>query len=233
MMSLSRIFYVVPLALISMGTALLHADYATTFSTPPYTVERTVIGTDGWDHRLPTTADVSDSARVVAVRWNGYQPALMLKGANLKNAAPPTTSSKVTLTFDLAFTFPDKGGTGKQFRFGIAGSPAGEIFLDLIEGGGIGYAADGSGKGGTVALPKAEVKVNSFYTFAVQIDFAAKTYDAIITGLKKDGSAFRHEAKGIAFEARGKGNSQGLGTIYIISGGALTVYLGRLEVRSE
>ena len=227
----TRILLVASLALISMGRAPVRADYVTTFATPPYTVDQTVIGTDGWDHRLPTTEEVSDSARVVAVRWNGYKPALMLKGANLKNAAPPTTGNKVTLTFDLAFTFPDRGGTGKQFRFGIGGSPAGEFFMDLSEGGGLGYAADGSGKGGTVALPKAEVKVNSYYTFVVQIDFSAKTYDAVITGQKKDSNPFRHEARNIAFEPKGK--SQGLGTIYIISGSAMTAYLGNVEMRSK
>ena len=44
------------------------------------------------------------STGVVAVRWNDYQPALMMKGANLKNTFPPTTGDKVSITFDLACT---------------------------------------------------------------------------------------------------------------------------------
>src|SRR6185437_13252266 len=153
--------------------ASVHADYATTFSTPPYTLDQSAIGVDGWDYRLPTLSGKPDTARVVAVRWNGYKPALMLKAANLKNSDfPQTTGAKVKITFDLAVNFPDGGPKGKQFRLGFAGAPFGEIFFDQGAEGGLGYQADGSGKGGIVALRKADVKINSFYTYTVVVDYS-------------------------------------------------------------
>ena len=205
------------------------ADYATTFSTPPYSVDQSVIGIDGWEYRLPTATDDSDKARVVAVRWNGYKPAMMMKGANLKHPVPPTTGGKVKITFDLAVTFPDKGGALKQFRMGFTGAPCGEVFMDLGPEGGLGYQADGSGRGGIVALKKAEVKINSFYQFTVAVDYTKLTYDLTITGVKKDGGAFNYKTSGVAFESKAKGIS----TIYILSGGGLTAYLGSLAIQPE
>ncbi len=226
-LSLRSLVTVAPLMGICLSSA--RADYGSTFTTPPYAIDQSVIGVAGWDYRLPTTEDHSEKARVVAVRWNGYQPAMMMKGANLKNVIPPTTGGKVRVAFDLAVTFPDAGGTGKQFRLGFAGAPCGEIYMDLGAEGGLGYQADGSGRGGVVALKKGEVKVNSFYHYAVLIDFPKMTYDITITGVKRDESPFSYKAEGVAFESR----SKAVTSIYILSGGSLTAYLASMEIKSE
>lgn len=205
------------------------ADYATTFSTPLYTVDQGVIGIDGWEYRLPTTTDDSHKARVVAVRWNGYKPAMMMKGANLKHPVPLTKGGKVKITFELAVNFPETGGALKQFRIGFIGAPCGEIFMELGAEGGLGHQADGSGRGGVVALKKADVKINSFYTFTVAVDYTKKTYDLTITGRKRDDSAFNYKVEGVAFESK----AGGISMIYILSGGGLTAYLGSLAIQSE
>jgi hypothetical protein len=205
------------------------ADYVTTFATPPYTVDQSVIGLDGWEYRLPTKTDDAHKSRVVAVRWNDYKPAMMMKGVNLKNSVPPTTGGKVKITFDLAVNFPEMGGALKQFRMGFIGAPCGEIFMDLAAEGGLGYQADGSGRGGVVALKKSEIKINSFYSYSIAIDYTNLTYDVTITGLKKDDTVFKHKVEGVAFESKAKSVS----TIYILSGGALTAYLSSMAIKSE
>ena len=215
--------------LLILCIAPARADYATTFSTPPYSVDQSVIGTDGWEYRLPTTTDDSEKARVVAVRWNGYKPAMMMKGANLKHPVPPIAGGKVKITFDLAVNFPENGGSLKQFRIGFTGAPCGEIFMDLGAEGGLGHQADGSGRDGVVALKKAEVKINTFYKFTVAVDYTKLTYDLAITGVKKDGSAFNYKTENVAFESKAKGISM----IYILSGGGLTAYLGSLAIQPE
>src|SRR6187200_2026664 len=80
-----------------LGTPPLRADYTSDFNKPPYAANQSVIGRNGWDYRLPTTEDRSDTARVVVVRWNAYKPAMVLKGANLKNIIAPPAGEKVTI----------------------------------------------------------------------------------------------------------------------------------------
>jgi len=228
-MSLFLSFRSAAALMLGLSITAARADYATTFTTPPYTVDQSVIGVDGWEYRLPPTTEDSHKARVVAVRWNDYQPAMMMKGANLKRPVPQTTGGKVRITFDLAVNFSETGGSLKQFRVGFVGAPCGEIFMDLSGEGGLGYQADGSGRGGVVALKKAEVKINSFYKFTVVVDYTKMTYDLTITGVRKDDTAFHHKAEGQPFETKAKGVSM----IYILSGGALTAYLGSLSIQSE
>jgi hypothetical protein len=216
-------------SLLCLVAPALQADYTADFSSAPYTSNQTVLHRDGWDHRLPTSEDRSDTARVVPVRWNRYRSALVLKGANLKNAIPPTTSPKVTIAFDLAVTFPDSGPKGKQFRLGFIGAPCGEIFMDIGPDGGLGYQANGSGQGGIVSLGKSDTKLNAFYTFVVTIDYSRMTYDIAITGTKRDDSPFHYEAKAIPFDSKTKSVSG----IYILSGSAMTAYLGSVSIESK
>jgi hypothetical protein len=216
------------LALI-LGATAARSDYTCNVGAPPYAVDRSIIGIGGWEYRLPTTEDHTARSRVVAVRWNAYKPAIMLKGANLKNTFPPTKSAQVIITFDVAFTFPDRGATGKQFRLGFMGAPMGEIFMDLGNEGGLGYQADGSGRGGIVVLKKADMKVNSFYRFIVKVDYASMKYEVAITGHRKDGAPFHFTSGKAPFESRAK-NVSGL---YLLSGASMTAYLGDVAVLSE
>src|SRR5437868_4923525 len=80
--------------------------------------------------------------------------------------------------------------------------------IDQSAEGGLGYQADGSGNGGTVVLKKADVKVNSFYTYTFVIDYTKMTYDFRLTGLKKDESPFSYRVEGLAFQAKKKAVSR-------------------------
>lgn len=219
-----------PLLLATLLVAVVsaRADYTTHFTSPPYVLDQTILGTDAWNDRLLTEKGNPDSMRVVAVRWNAYKQALMMKGANLKATFEPTKGDKAKIIFDLAFTFPDKGHL-KPFRIGFGGAPCGEFFFDAGPEGGLGCQADGSGRGGVVVLQKAELKTNAFYTITVAIDYAKLTYDLSITGRKKDGSPFEYKAGGVSFESKAKS----VGSLYIIADKAVTAYLGSVQVLSE
>jgi hypothetical protein len=227
-MHVSSLFMLTAIFGLVAGTA--RAEYTADFSLPAGVAERTIVGSGGWEDRLPSEKAHPDTARVVPVRWNDGKPALMMKGANLKCAWPPVTGSKVTITFDLAVTCPDRGGSGRPFRIGFGGAPpCGEIFLDMTPEGGLGYQADGSGRNGTVVLNRGDLKPNSFYRFTVVIDYQAQMYDFSITGTKKDGSPFSFQAPRQAFEAKRKE----IGGTYILNPNSVTAYLGSLTITSE
>lgn len=224
-----RLAAIVATLTLIFSAAAAPADYVCTPGSALYAIDQSIIGLDGWYYRLPTTEDHSDRSRVVALRWNEYKPALMLKAANLKNTFALTKSAQVIITFDVACTFPDRGATGKQFRLGFTGAPMEEIFMDLGDEGGLGYQADGSGKGGIVVLKKADMKVNSFYRFIVKVDYASMKYEVAITGKRKDGAFFQFKSGKIPFESK----VQHVSGLYLISGSSMTAYLGGIAVLSE
>ncbi len=208
------------------------ADFATTFTGPPYVVDETVLGVDGWESRFPPNEQTPHTARVVAVRWHDYRPALMLKRASLKHTFPATTSERVRITFELAVTFPDAGPAGKQVRLGFDTAPFGELYFDQGAEGGLGYLGDGSGKAGVVLLPKAEMKVNSFYTFTVLTDFRKRTFDLTVTGKKKDHSPFVFKVEQAAFPPTA-GSKTKISSLYLLTGPGVTAYLGPLTIQSQ
>jgi hypothetical protein len=181
---------------------LLEADLGSS-RVPPQTVGPSIAGLDGWENRFPPKDDKpSYAARVVALRWNGYKPGLMLHGAQLKRSSfQPPAGDKLKITFQLAVNFAE-GRQGKSLR--VISSPAvfGEVFFDQGADGGLGYQGDGLGKSGqgTIVLRRSDVKINSFYTFRLLVDFGRQTYDITVEGEKKDGGPFAYKAARVAFQ---------------------------------
>jgi len=208
----------------------LRADYVTTFSVPPYVLDQSVVGIDGWENRFPPKDDQpSYAARVVALRWNDYKPGLMLRGASLKRTAfGPMSAEKLKITFQLAVNFAE-GRSGKALRVIFWPATFGEVFFDQGVGGGLGYQGDGSGmKGqGTIVVRKDDIQVNSFYTFTLALDYGQQTYDISVAGAKKDGSPFRYKAEGVAFQPT-KTKTTKIDSLLILGTG----YLGSLAIES-
>ncbi len=180
-----------------------HADYVTAFSVPPYVLDRSVIGVDGWENRFPPKDDQpSYAARVVALRWNDGKPGLMLRGASLKRSSfEPMSGERQRISFQLAVNFAE-GRSRKLIRIIFNPAVFGEVFFDQGAEGGLGYLGDGGGTSGqgTIVLKRPEVKINSFYTFTFDLDFGKQTYDVSVTGEKKDGSPLAYKANGLAFQ---------------------------------
>ncbi|MCC7519169.1 MAG: hypothetical protein IT578_08295 [Verrucomicrobiae bacterium] len=199
--------------LITAGTAVVclwgakaRGDYIANFRAPPYVLDASVIGVDGWEYRFPSRANrplAPYEARVVALRWDDEKPGLRLQGASLKRTSFGTLSSeKVQISFRLAVNFADAAPRrNKALRVIFWPETFGEIFFDDSMKGGLGYQGDGLGKPGqgTIVLPRAEIKTRSFYTFTLLLDFGKQTYDVAVTGVKKDGSPFAYKADGVEF----------------------------------
>ena len=203
------------------------ADYSTTFSVPPFRLNASALGIEGWEPRTPGAADDGLAARVTAIRWNGNQPALVLQRASIRNVFPKPEGTKVQVTVQIAVTFPRVGTQLHQARVAITNAPFGEIVYDASKTGGLGFG-DGTGRTGTIAVPIDVMKPNTFYTYSILIDYDLRTYDATITGMKRDGTPFLYENKGVAFEPK----KPALGSVLIITGAAIRTYLGEFSVKS-
>lgn len=208
--------------------SIARGDFSTTFSVPPYQLDATVIGIDGWEPRMPDPASTGLSARVQAIRWNNNVPALVLNQASLKNAFPATTGTKVQVTVKLAAAFPLPGAQLQQLRIIISGAPFGEIVFDPGPEGGFGFG-DGGGRKTQVIVPVNQVKPNSFYTFSILVNYDAMTYDLSVTGEKKDGTPFTHEAKAVNFETK----KTTMDSLLILTGRQINAYVGEISLQSQ
>jgi hypothetical protein len=228
---MNRLFLFLPTLAVGIGALSSRADYVTTFSTSPYVMDESIVGIDGWESRFPPKDDQpSYAARVVALRWNGGKPGLMLRGASLKRMSfEPMSGEKQRVSFQLAVNFAE-GRSRKLIRIIFNPAVFGEVFFDQGAEGGLGYQGDGGGTPGqgTIVLKRSEVKVNSFYTFTFLLDFGKQSYDVSVTGEKKDGSPFAYKADGVAFPAS-KERPRGMNSLLLLGTG----YLGSLSVESK
>lgn len=211
-----------------LSVAALRADLAGTFTVPPYQLDSSVLGIEGWTSRLADAPTPDETARVRAVRWNQEVPALILRGASIKNVFPRTIGTRVQVTVRLALAFPLEGGHLHQMRIGFSGAPFGEIFFDAGANGGLGYGGPGDGRTGIIALPHDQVKMNSFYTYSILVDYDARTYDLSLQGQKRDGSPLDYEAKAVPFTAK----APFLDSLFIITGQTMIVYIAELSAKS-
>jgi len=211
--------------------SLVLADYTPDFAAPPYVLEGTILGVDGWENRLPTEMDTSDTARVVPVAWNQGKPAILLVKSNLANVAfPAAEGDRISITFSLAIDAPGKVVSGRQFRIFFGTTPIGEIYYDAGETQGFGYQGGGDGRlGGTICVRNEDIVNNSYYLFALDINFADQTYDLSVTGQKSDGKPLAFKAEAVPFLAPNKA-APGTKGVYVISGSSLNVFLGSLAI---
>lgn len=217
-------------AVLCLSTPV-RADYTPDFAAPPYVLEGTILGVDGWENRLPTENDTSDTARVVPVAWNENKPAILLVRSNLRNVAfPAAEGDRISITFSLAIDAPGKVAPGRQFRLFFGATPIGEIYYDAGDTQGFGYQGGGDGRsGGTICVRKEDIVDSSYYTFSLDINFADQTYDISVTGQKSDGKPLAFKAEAVPFLAPSKG-TPGTKGVYLLSGSSLNVFLGSLSI---
>ena len=217
-------------AVLTLFTSLARADFLADFGTPPYVLNESVLGIDGWENRLPTEIDTKETARVESVPWGDGKPALVLRGASLKNLFPPLVGGRLSIMFTLAVQATGKVLPGRQFRIFFGGPPVGEISYVPGPEGGFGYAGEGDGRsGGILCVPQADIRENTFYTFTLEIDSDQQMYHIAVSGEKADGSPLAVKAENVAFLSPGKANPK-VTAVYILSGKRLEVYLGSLAL---
>lgn len=200
------------------------ADLAGAFTVPPFKLNESIVGIEGWELRLPRPEDDGFSARMIAVRWDEGKPALLIDGVSLTKSFPPVTGSKVKVTIILALTFP-RVVKLRPFRISI-GAPFREFVLDAK--GGLGFG-DGTGQSAAETIvPLDQLKPNSYYTISILVDNDAFTYDLDVTGQKLDGTPLSYQKKGVAFDSK----NSFLKSVYIISSNSVRVYMKELSIES-
>lgn len=217
------------LGIVTMVASLVlscsaRADLEGAFTVPPFQLNQSIIGIEGWGPRIAGGEDDGLSALVVAVRWDHDNPAVVLDSANISRAFPPTTGSKVKVTVILALTFPSLSQL-QSFRIGITGAPFKEIVFDGEVGLGFG---DGSGRKTAVAVPLDQLKPNSYYTISILVNYDTLTYDVDITGEKRDGTPLSYQENSVAFETK----DPHLKSLFIISSRYVRAYLKELSIES-
>lgn len=213
---------------------LLRADFKPDFSAPPYVLNQTVLKVDGWEDRLPTEEDTTETARLAPVSWNQDKPAIVLERSSLKNISfPPAKSDRVSIAFSVAVDVLGQVQPGRQFRIFFTGAPIGEVYYDADPEQGFGYHGVNDGRtGGTVCIPSADVVNNSYYTFLFDLNAATQTYDISVTGKKADGTPLAFKAENIPFLSPLKGDLSVNG-VHLLSGPWLNVYLGSLAIEAK
>lgn len=213
--------------LLVSATAWVHADYTTPFTAPPFEMETSIVGREGWEPRNPGPPAPDMTARMVALRWDQYRPALLLEGASIKNGFPATTGSQVRVTVTLALTFPSEGPPLQQVRIIIGNAPFQEIVFEGNANGGLGFG-NGSSRGTRVVVPFDQLKPNAFYTMTVLVNYDTSTYDVTVTGENREGKPLRHEEKGIGFTTQ----TPSLKGVLILSTKNVRTYLRQLLIES-
>lgn len=212
----------------------LRSDYTPNFAEPPYTSGLTVIGIEGWENRLPSEGDNSETAIVENVSLNEDKTVIALENASLKNISfPPAYGELVTLTFSVAVDFHENVPKGRHLRIWTAGTLLGEIYYEANDEGGFGYRGVGDGRsGGIICVPFEDIAENSFYTFTIDIDASTQSYSISVTGLKADGSPLAYKAEGVEFLSPGKGTVEIKG-IHLLTTSKLRAYFGSLAIETR
>jgi len=214
------------LALGVLSMSSLRADYTVPIADPPFSLGKSIIGIEGWEHRVDAHKN-EDAARLARVRWDEGRPAIILSGASIKNDFPKTEGSKARVSLRVAFLFPQANIELQQFRLLIGGAPFPEIVFQSNKDGGLGIG-DGTGRKMDVLVPYSEVKSRSYYTLTVLVDYDQMAYDVTISGVKADGSPLNFERKGVGFESTNPG-MQGMA---IITANSVRSYISQLSIES-
>lgn len=189
--------------------------YTTDFSVPPYELDETIVGQQGWQN-FGTHAPAS-SSMIVEVPWNSDQSALrltQLEGATSRirvydsSIVPAEFTGTLSITTSMAFTGLSTSEvsaavTSINFENTYAAVTPISFGLDHRSTGGLYYAGDG---GRIIILSRDDIKEGSFYEFSLTIDTVAKLFDIQVTGVKNDDTIFNYSLANIA---AGTGNFKG------------------------
>ncbi len=217
-------------------SAVCHAGYHTEFQTPsPYTLNSTVIGSDGWE-------SVSEGSRATVVKapWDleGDTTALRLyretgdSAIRLKNGDFEAIEGFAKVSVGMAFDdfSGNKGKTTFAFH-DLSQSQSPIVFgFDNADGGGLYYRGINTSEQ-VVILPKAQVQLNSVYTFTLSINVSEKTFNILVTGFDEEGAEFSYAKANIT---SGNFGQSKLRLVYVETSSVATYksYVSFIDVRA-
>ncbi|HWL52906.1 MAG TPA: hypothetical protein VNQ90_10755 [Chthoniobacteraceae bacterium] len=230
------------LAAIVLGLAVFlcatpsRADYQTSFDVPPYTLNSTIVGVEGWTEGAGSAVS---TGIVTTAPWDAETTVYRLNlgdGGNVvrvKNSGFTPLTGKVALTVTMAFDFGTQDKTTlSSFAFtdGIAG-PISFGFFHQSDANGGGLYYQGADNERVTILAKSQMAKNAIYEFTLTIDIAAKLFDISVSGIKTDEQPFSFSAASLSSGTFKNGN---LNLIYLSNGGnaSFTTYVDQIDLRA-
>lgn len=197
---------------------MAQAAFLTGFDVPPYTLNGTVVGTQGWT--TYGTSSASTNALVIQNPMNASDTLLRLRktatgdaSVRIKNNSFTAFTGTVYVDVAMAFDFNPASDTSTATTVAFADlsqvtSPV-SFGVDYATAGGLFYGINSTR---TVFLTKSNIKMNSIYLYSMKIDLVAKLFDLSVTGTLADNSPLNYSISNVSFNGL-SGNS--LSSIYM------------------
>lgn len=194
-------------ALPGMARAQEPGGFSAVFAAPPYALDATVVGIDGWKKSLPTTDP--NRAMVRPLPWAPARTGLLLHGYGLDRACPNVTGRAIlAVVFGIGRLGPQAGPEQMQLIPFIGGRPDSIVVgFDNAEGGGFYYEvmdpsstkAAPKGMVRTVFCPRSRLVEEALYDLVLEIDLGPRIFGLSFTGPGGDGKQVEVRLKDIDF----------------------------------
>jgi hypothetical protein len=181
--------------------------FSTSFASPPYAVDASVIGTEGWKAALPTTN--AKLARVLPLPWAASRTGLLLSGYGLdREFAKVTGRANLAVVFGIGRLSPTPGQGQMQLIPFIGGRPDSIVVgFDNAEGGGFYYEvmdpsstkSEPKGMVRTVFCPRARLVEEALYELSLDMDLETRVFGLAFTGPGTEGRKVEVRIKDVDF----------------------------------
>lgn len=200
----SSLLHGMGLVLFLLLSCPLMAEWDIRFTVPPYSLNETIVGNDGWDLQYkdphPVYTDPMAALVVDSPVGNATQPTTLALETLLKNPAIKFTElgdrfvieAQFAVTFDPRYYFD--GGLYLRLASTDAASPFHFGFY-YGEGGGLYYQGQGGRK---VFLARGEMLENVVYRFVLRVDMSDQTFRVTVTSPGDD--AYHYESEAVPFQ---------------------------------
>ncbi len=181
--------------------------FSTVFGVPPYTLDSTVIGVEGWKAAIKT--ENPRHSKVCALPWLPSRTGLLLVGYGLDRICSNLTG-RVNLSVDFGLgrlspqpgkgemlLVPFVGGRPDSITFGFDNAEGGGFFYEVMDRASTKEAYKGMVR--TVFCPRARLTEESFYTLVLDVDLDMKVFNLIFTGAVAEGKKGEIRLKDIDF----------------------------------
>jgi hypothetical protein len=184
------------------------ADVDSTFTVPPYKLNDTVIGIQGWEMRFapdsPVYTDPMAAQVVKSPVLKVQQPTTLALATAIKKKVgyldkPYKLETAMAITYD--YRYYHGGGVYFQFSASATYSPFNFGFDYGQESGGGGFYYQGDGER-VVVLPRHLIAENTMYHWEVRVNPRARTFRVLVTGADNRGQPFRHESGDLRFNEK-------------------------------
>lgn len=217
--------------------------WSTTFSSPPYTTNATVVGTGGWTGTLFDSENDTDAALIAYSGATGgtalrlystsTNPATLRQRSRIHNNFEKVEGPKVEASFSIAYDWSGSSVNGTSIYFGTS-SESSPISLYFSAKDGLYLRGSYGDDTNRSILTAALAAKNSFYNFTVLFDFDARTFDLTVAGLDVNGAPVNLTFNDISFQNGTSTSMDGISTVRLVNdrGDNVAAYFDQISIAS-